>query len=182
MIEVLIYLFCLLSIGTALTTCLSSKIIRSTFFFGITLFLIAFIFIVVGSNLLGRVIDAFGNPIDGAATLDSLTETWPINGKAVNPMTRKPINEILDVGIRAINSLVTVGRGQRLGIIAGSGVGKSMIWRVWAGNWVVGPENLDSPSKTVLDSTLKSPDWADFEPWSFSCGYSKRCLGYFLTF
>ena len=38
----------------------------------------------VGSNLLGRVIDAFGNPIDGAATLDSLTETWPINGKAVN--------------------------------------------------------------------------------------------------
>ncbi len=81
----------------------------------------------VGSNLLGRVIDAFGNPIDGAATLDSLTETWPINGKAVNPMTRKPINEILDVGIRAINSLFTVGRGQRLGIIAGSGVGKSML-------------------------------------------------------
>ena len=55
MIEVLIYLFCLLSIGSALTTCLSSKIIRSTFFFGITLFLIAFIFIVVGSNLLGVV-------------------------------------------------------------------------------------------------------------------------------
>ena len=55
MIEFLIYLFCLLSIGTALTTCLNSKIIRSTFFFGITLFLIAFIFIVVGSNLLGVV-------------------------------------------------------------------------------------------------------------------------------
>ena len=55
MIEPLVYIFCLLSIGTALTTCLSSKIIRSTFFFGITLFLVAFIFIVVGSNLLGVV-------------------------------------------------------------------------------------------------------------------------------
>jgi flagellum-specific ATP synthase len=52
---------------------------------------------------------------------------WPINGKPINPMTRKPINEVLDVGIRAINSLFTVGRGQRLGIIAGSGVGKSIL-------------------------------------------------------
>ncbi len=81
----------------------------------------------VGSNLLGRVIDAFGDPIDGETDLDLLTETWPISGKPVNPMTRKPINEIIDVGIRAINSLFTVGRGQRLGIIAGSGVGKSML-------------------------------------------------------
>ena len=50
-----------------------------------------------------------------------------MNGKPVNPMKRKPVNEILDVGIRAINSLFTVGRGQRLGIIAGSGVGKSIL-------------------------------------------------------
>ena len=51
-------------------------------------------------------------------------EIWPINGKPINPMDRKPIVEKLDVGIRAINSLFTVGKGQRLGIIAGSGVGK----------------------------------------------------------
>ena len=53
MIEILVSIFCILAIGTALTTCLSSKIIRSTFFFGITLFIIAFIFMLVGSNLLG---------------------------------------------------------------------------------------------------------------------------------
>ncbi len=84
-------------------------------------------YVSVGSDLLGRVIDAFGNPIDGKVNLDSLSERWPINGKAINPMTRRPINEILDVGIKAINSLFTIGRGQRLGIIAGSGVGKSML-------------------------------------------------------
>ncbi len=53
MIEILINIFCVLAIATSLTTCLSSKIIRSTFFFGITLFLVAFVFMIVGSNLLG---------------------------------------------------------------------------------------------------------------------------------
>ena len=81
----------------------------------------------VGFNLLGRVIDAFGKPIDGTLEQIQPDEMWPINGKPINPMTRKPINEVLDVGIRAINSLFTVGRGQRLGIIAGSGVGKSIL-------------------------------------------------------
>lgn len=55
MIEILVYFFCILAVGTSLTTCLSSKIIRSTFFFGITLFIVAFIFIIVGYNLLGVV-------------------------------------------------------------------------------------------------------------------------------
>ena len=81
----------------------------------------------VGFNLLGKVIDAFGKPIDGTLEQIQPDEMWPINGKPINPMTRKPINEVLDVGIRAINSLFTVGRGQRLGIIAGSGVGKSIL-------------------------------------------------------
>ncbi len=81
----------------------------------------------VGSNLLGRVIDAFGSPLDGGGDIYDSGEVWPINGKPVNPMAKKPINEVLDVGIRAINSLFTVGRGQRLGIIAGSGVGKSIL-------------------------------------------------------
>ena len=83
--------------------------------------------VIVGSHLLGRVLDAFGNPIDGGEKINDSTETWPINGKPNNPMSKKPINEVLDVGIRAINSLFTVGRGQRLGIIAGSGVGKSIL-------------------------------------------------------
>ena len=80
----------------------------------------------VGLNILGRVTDAFGKPIDEKNEL-LLNEKWPISGKPVNPMSRKPINETLDVGIKAINSLFTVGRGQRLGIIAGSGVGKSIL-------------------------------------------------------
>ena len=80
----------------------------------------------VGENLLGRVIDAFGNPIDGKDLVVGNSK-WPINGKNINPMNRKPINEPIDVGIKAINSLLTVGRGQRIGIIAGSGVGKSVL-------------------------------------------------------
>lgn len=81
----------------------------------------------VGPELLGRVVDAFGKPIDGHNTQLNLNESWPINGKTTNPMEKKPINEVLDVGIRAINTLFTIGRGQRLGIIAGSGVGKSIL-------------------------------------------------------
>ena len=80
----------------------------------------------VGENILGRVVDAFGKPIDNESEL-ILNENWPIQGKTINPMQRKPITETLDVGIKAINSLFTVGRGQRLGIIAGSGVGKSIL-------------------------------------------------------
>ena len=80
----------------------------------------------VGEILLGRVIDAFGNPIDGGEKFTT-NEAWPLNGKPINPMDRKPIDQPLDVGIKAINSLLTVGRGQRIGIIAGSGVGKSIL-------------------------------------------------------
>ena len=70
-------------------------------------------------------VDAFGNPNDDQLEL-SLNEKWPINGKPTNPMKKSPIREKLDVGIKVINSLFTVGRGQRLGIIAGSG-GKSSL-------------------------------------------------------
>ena len=81
----------------------------------------------VGDDILGRVVDAFGKPIDNCEDELFLNEIWPISGKPINPMDRKPIVEKLDVGIRAINSLFTVGKGQRLGIIAGSGVGKSIL-------------------------------------------------------
>ncbi len=80
----------------------------------------------VGNELLGRVIDAQGNALDNSGKINA-TEFWPINGKSQNPMEKTLISEPLDVGIKAINSLLTVGRGQRLGIIAGSGVGKSIL-------------------------------------------------------
>ncbi len=80
----------------------------------------------VGNNLLGRVIDAAGNPLDNLGPL--LTEERSsLMGQLINPLDRHPIREPLDVGVRTINSLMTVGRGQRLGLFAGSGVGKSTL-------------------------------------------------------
>ena len=80
----------------------------------------------VGDALLGRVIDGAGRPLDrhGPVLTDALR---PLQGRPVNPMSRAPIEQALDVGIRAINSLLTVGRGQRMGLFAGSGVGKSVL-------------------------------------------------------
>ena len=80
----------------------------------------------VGEKLLGRVIDGMGCPLDGKK-LAKLDDSWPLNGKAVNPLDRKKIDTIFDVGVRTINSIVTIGKGQRIGIIAGSGVGKSVL-------------------------------------------------------
>lgn len=80
----------------------------------------------VGDELLGRVVNGLGKPLDGKGpikTNDSVT----LHGNVINPLQRKPISEPLDVGIKAINSLLTVGKGQRLGLFAGSGVGKSML-------------------------------------------------------
>lgn len=80
----------------------------------------------VGDGLLGRVIDAAGNPLDGKGPVDC-DEYLPLAGKASNPLARWSIDEPLDVGVAAINALLTVGRGQRLGLFAGSGVGKSVL-------------------------------------------------------
>jgi len=79
----------------------------------------------VGKQLLGRVINGLGQPIDGLGSIigdDVLKEA-----EAINPLSRAPIKEPLDVGIRAINALVPIGKGQRLGLFAGSGVGKSVL-------------------------------------------------------
>lgn len=81
---------------------------------------------VVGDHLLGRVIDGAGKPLDGKGPLHTV-ERRPLTGKSYNPLSRSPIREPLDVGVRAINALMTVGRGQRLGLFAGSGVGKSVL-------------------------------------------------------
>ena len=80
----------------------------------------------VGDGLLGRVTDALGQPIDGGGAI-RLDHRWPLMGREINPLSRKPVDKPLDVGVRAINALLTVGRGQRIGIIAGSGVGKSVL-------------------------------------------------------
>lgn len=80
----------------------------------------------VGPELLGRVVDASGNPLDRLGPLNT-HHNASINTRPINPLGRAPIVETLDVGVRAINSLLTVGRGQRLGLFAGSGVGKSML-------------------------------------------------------
>ncbi len=80
----------------------------------------------LGDALLGRVLDARGQPLDGGA---ALADAVPVDlqGRGNNPLKRRPIKEPLDVGVRAINALLTVGRGQRMGIFAGSGVGKSVL-------------------------------------------------------
>lgn len=80
----------------------------------------------VGASLLGRVINAEGKPIDDHGEIVTDVQ-YPLAAKPINPLSRKKIDEPLDVGIRAINSLITVGKGQRLGIFAGSGVGKSVL-------------------------------------------------------
>ncbi|HEY8510244.1 MAG TPA: flagellar protein export ATPase FliI, partial [Steroidobacteraceae bacterium] len=80
----------------------------------------------VGPQLLGRIVDGAAQPLDDLGPLDC-EERVRLIGKPMNPLARQPITEPLDVGIRAINSLFTVGRGQRIGLFAGSGVGKSVL-------------------------------------------------------
>lgn len=80
----------------------------------------------VGEELLGRVLDANGRPLDALGPL-VCRATAPLGARIYNPLARAPIKEKLDVGVRAINSMLTVGRGQRLGLFAGSGVGKSVL-------------------------------------------------------
>jgi len=82
--------------------------------------------VVVGPELLGRVIDGRGRPLDEKGPLRTRHKI-PLQGKQINPLLRTPIHEELDVGVRAINALCPIGRGQRMGLFAGSGVGKSVL-------------------------------------------------------
>ena len=82
--------------------------------------------VAVDSRLLGRVIDGAGNAIDGRGTPKCIHHV-ALRGESINPLHRRPITEPLDVGVRAINALLTIGKGQRLGLFAGSGVGKSTL-------------------------------------------------------
>lgn len=80
----------------------------------------------VGFGLLGRVVDGAGRPLDNKGALETDTRV-SLAGSTINPLSRKPIREILDVGVRAINAVLSVGRGQRMGLFAGTGVGKSVL-------------------------------------------------------
>lgn len=80
----------------------------------------------LGDGLLGRVVDSQGNPMDRMGPLQDV-KGLPLNRKPINAMDRDPVRESLDTGVRAINALLSVGRGQRLGLFAGSGVGKSVL-------------------------------------------------------
>ena len=80
----------------------------------------------VGRNLVGRIINAIGQPIDGKGKI-ATTERYSIAGEPVNPLTRPRIENIIPFGVKAIDGLLTIGRGQRMGIFAGSGVGKSTL-------------------------------------------------------
>lgn len=80
----------------------------------------------VGDSLLGRVIDGNGEPLDGQGELQ-YEQYVSLLGPPINPFERMPIEQELDVGVRAINSLLSIGRGQRMGLFAGSGVGKSVL-------------------------------------------------------
>jgi len=80
----------------------------------------------VGEALLGRVIDGLGRPIDGLGPIWTKTR-YPLYVSPLNPVSRELINEPVDVGVRAVNGLLTLGKGQRVGIFSGSGVGKSTL-------------------------------------------------------
>ncbi|MEW5953976.1 MAG: flagellar protein export ATPase FliI [Bacillota bacterium] len=81
----------------------------------------------VGGHLQGKVLDGLGCPLSGTKGEALDGETYPVDNKPPNPLARKPIREVLATGVRAIDSLLTCGRGQRIGIFAGSGVGKSTL-------------------------------------------------------
>lgn len=80
----------------------------------------------VGSEMLGRVVDGLGHPLDLAEPIENFME-MPLYAEPRNPLGRQPIRELMDVGIRSINASITLGKGQRVSIMAGSGVGKSVL-------------------------------------------------------
>lgn len=87
----------------------------------------------VGNELIGRTVDALGNPIDDLGPIQA-EDHYTIIGKKSNPMTRPRINKVIQMGVKAIDGMLTIGKGQRMGIFAGSGVGKSTLMGMIAKN------------------------------------------------
>lgn len=90
--------------------------------------------IMISPNMVGRVVDFQGNPMDNKGPIAGPFERRSIFGTPINPLDRPPIREALDTGINSINSFITAGKGQRLAIMAGSGVGKSVLMGMIAKN------------------------------------------------
>ena len=86
----------------------------------------------VGDELLGKTLDGLGNPMDG--TIVTRGKEYPVDTPPPDPMSRKIIDEILPLGVKAVDGLLTIGKGQRIGIFAGSGVGKSTLMGMFARN------------------------------------------------
>ena len=86
----------------------------------------------VGKNLLGKILDGLGNPMDGSELIAE--ELYPVESDPPDPMDRVIIDEVLSLGVKAIDGLLTIGKGQRIGIFAGSGVGKSTLLGMIARN------------------------------------------------
>ncbi|WP_318358099.1 flagellar protein export ATPase FliI [Enterobacter sp.] len=82
--------------------------------------------VLIGESWLGRVVSGLGEPIDGKGKLGG-SDVLPASAPSINPLTRQPVAEPLDVGVKAINGMLTIGKGQRVGLMAGSGVGKSVL-------------------------------------------------------
>lgn len=88
--------------------------------------------VLVGDHVLGHILDGIGRPTDGDAFLEG--EEYPVEAQPPDPMRRKIIDEVLPLGVKAVDGLITVGKGQRIGIFAGSGVGKSTLLGMFARN------------------------------------------------
>lgn len=88
--------------------------------------------VLVGDELLGHTLDGIGRPTDGGEIYGS--EEYPVEAQPPDPMSRKIIDEVLPLGVKAVDGLITVGKGQRIGIFAGSGVGKSTLLGMFARN------------------------------------------------
>ena len=87
----------------------------------------------VGESLRGRIVNALGQPIDGKGPLEDVT-SYCVGGSYINPLQRPPIRERIQFGVKAIDGMITIGKGQRIGIFAGSGVGKSTLMGMIAKN------------------------------------------------
>ncbi len=103
----------------------------------------------VGHALLGRVVDGFGDPLDGKPRPVTHARK-PLKAAPTNPMKRPPIDRVLETGIRAVDGLLTLGRGQRIGIFAGSGVGKSTLLGLLARHVKTHAENGDQAGLNVI--------------------------------
>lgn len=88
--------------------------------------------VLVGDSLLGKVVDGLGKPIDNSSLYNTIE--YPVESSPPDPLVRDMISEVLPLGVKAVDGLITVGKGQRIGIFAGSGVGKSTLLGMFARN------------------------------------------------